>query len=123
MDKIRAEFEKRTNLIELVQWSDYFGSFVPKKACDGHIATAINEQYDAFYDGYEAAKASQWISVEDATLNEESTYWVCDWSGDVFTAKYWDGDHPFFGGTDGEFYARLENVALVIPLDVPEAPE
>ena len=82
MDKtIREIFEKRTIDIEYVFWSDHIESYVPKRPGNGHIATAINEQYDAFCDGCEA-KVSEWVSVEDESLLPDFDVNVQVWVGE-----------------------------------------
>ena len=66
--------------------------------------------------------APKWISVDDAMLNDQNDYWVIDLEGEVFSAKYWGGEHPFFGGTDGEFYASICAVSHIMRMVKPEAP-
>ena len=113
MDKTREEFEHIAieiygNEISL-EFSEEQNCYIYEKTCN---AFAL----------FSAAKASEWVSAEDAILNDQNDYWVCDHDGEVFSARYWGDNHPFFGGTDGEFYASITGVTHVMKLVKPKGP-
>lgn len=67
MDKLREEFEDRFHSLPMVGvfWNDEAKHYTTKDALLIPDMDFCNDMFDAFKAGYEAAKASQWISVED----------------------------------------------------------
>lgn len=67
MDKIREMFKERCDDMPMdgVYWSDGLGYYTTSDQSLLGYMDFCNDLFEAFKSGYQAAKASQWISVED----------------------------------------------------------
>ena len=80
MDKtIRELFEREIDLPCGVSFNEKLGKYCNS---DGYGAVAINELFEMFEAGHKAAKASEWVSVEDESLLPDFDVNVQVWVGE-----------------------------------------
>lgn len=122
MDKLNEIFESKTAISRVVEFKD--GMYVAKSASrrSSSLAHKTNAKFEGFKLGYEAAKASQWISVEEdePELGEEV---AVAWDGcDELSTDYLEIDSDYGTHYWANYHAEPPtHWKRLLPL--PEAPE